>query len=90
MQGSRLRWALVTAIVAVGVLPWVVARPSTQTAGDGSRFGHTNWPFIGGDWTNSRHSTLDQINRSTVATLGTFTYECEEHPWAMGQVFVDS
>ncbi|RUA05460.1 MAG: hypothetical protein DSY84_00015, partial [Candidatus Neomarinimicrobiota bacterium] len=59
-----------TAIVAVGVLPWVVARPSTQTAGDGSRFGHTNWPFIGGDWTNSRHSTLDQINRSNVATLG--------------------
>ena len=21
--------------------------------------------------------------------VGTFTYECEEHPWAMGQVFVD-
>ena len=21
--------------------------------------------------------------------VGTFTYACEEHPWAMGQVFVD-
>ena len=66
-MSSRLRWTLAAAIVALGVLPWAVA---TQTAGDGSQFGHTDWPFIGGDWTNSRYSTLDQINRSTVATLG--------------------
>ena len=59
-----------TAIVAVGVVPWMVARPSTQQAADGSQFGNTDWPFIGGDWANSRHSTLDQINRSNVATLG--------------------
>ena len=67
MLSSRLRWTLAAAIVALGVLPWAVA---TQTTGDGSQFGHTDWPFIGGDWTNSRHSTLDQINRSNVATLG--------------------
>ena len=70
MQGSRFRWILVAAVVVVCLLPWALARPSTQTAEDGSRFGHTDWPFIGGDWTNSRYSTLDQINQNTVADLG--------------------
>ena len=55
--------------MCVLVLPWALARPSTQTAEDGSLFGHTDWPFIGGDWTNSRDSTLDQINRNAVADL---------------------
>ncbi len=25
---------------------------------------------------------------ATVDDAGTYTYHCEEHPWAMGQVFV--
>ena len=70
MLSSRLRWTLAAAIVPLSVLPWAVALPSTQTADDGSRFGHTDWPFIGGNWANSRYSTLDQVNRNTVADLG--------------------
>ena len=37
---------------------------------DGSTFAGNDWPFVGGDWTNSRYSTLDQINTETIANLG--------------------
>ncbi|MDP7692357.1 MAG: PQQ-binding-like beta-propeller repeat protein, partial [Vicinamibacterales bacterium] len=70
MLSLQLRWTLVTVTVGLCVLPWAVARTSTQSAADGSQFGHTDWPTIGGDWANSRHSTLDQINRANVSNLG--------------------
>jgi plastocyanin len=41
-----------------------------------------------GLWTSG---TLKEAESGYVRfeNAGTFTYHCEEHPWAMGQVFVD-
>ena len=49
------RWFGATALAVVG---WSLV----VHAQDGSTFASADWPFIGGDWTNSRYSTLDQIN----------------------------
>ncbi len=68
VSSTRFRWtagAVATALGAVLLAPAV----STQTR-DGSQHGHTDWPTIGGDWANSRHSTLNQINRTTINDLG--------------------
>ena len=37
---------------------------------DGRGFPGRDWPLVGGDWTSARYSTLDDINRQTVQTLG--------------------
>src|ERR1700722_14974411 len=37
---------------------------------DGRLPASRNWPVVGGDWTNSRYSTLTQINTQTVKNLG--------------------
>jgi glucose dehydrogenase len=60
-MGSRLIGA--AAALALG---WSLA----VHAQDGSTFAAADWPFIGGDWTNSRYSALDQINTATVSDLG--------------------
>jgi len=39
-------------------------------AEDGRLPAGRNWPVVGGDWTNSRYSTLTQINMQTVKNLG--------------------
>ena len=66
-RGGRVwRGALVLSLV-VG-LPVAVA--VQNEAPDGATFAAEDWPFIGGDWANSRYSTLDQINTETVADLG--------------------
>ena len=57
------RWFGATALAVVG---WSLV----VHAQDGSTFASADWPFIGGDWTNSRYSTLDQINTDTVSDLG--------------------
>ncbi len=57
------RWIGATALAVVG---WSLV----VHAQDGSTFASADWPFIGGDWTNSRYSTLDQINSDTVSDLG--------------------
>ena len=40
----------------------------------GLQRGRTDWPFIGGDWANSRYSTLDQIDTQSVANLAASTH----------------
>ena len=50
------------AIIAVAAAPTTVAVQSPE----GSTFARNDWPLICG-WTNSRYSTLDQINTETVS-----------------------
>ena len=64
----RARWIAAAALTA-GVAFLSGQAGSAQT-GDGSTFGDTDWPFIGGDWTNSRYSTLDEITTENVTGLG--------------------
>ena len=58
--------ALAASLLGAAVL---IAAPAAQTE-DGGAPGAADWPFIGGDWANSRYSTLDAINTSNVASLG--------------------
>ena len=37
---------------------------------DGRALPGRDWPLVGGDWTSARYSTLDDINRQTIHTLG--------------------
>ena len=39
-------------------------------SGDGRVRPASDWTTVGGDWTNARYSTLDQINTQTVSGLG--------------------
>src|SRR5471032_179298 len=54
-----------TAIIALGVatFPALAKEDLTKSAGK-------DWPAVGGDWNNSRFSTLDKINTTNVKTLG--------------------
>ena len=68
-MSSRHRWYGVVVVAAVVVMPVAVAVQSGSTE-DGSAFATADWPFIGGDWANSRYSALDQISIQSVANLG--------------------
>jgi alcohol dehydrogenase (cytochrome c) len=52
-----------TALIALAALPATAKTDLTKPAGK-------DWPAVGGDWNNSRFSTLDKINPSNVKTLG--------------------
>ena len=65
MARARLTPALVAAAAAVLLLG-----PSGSAQEGGRVHGGADWPFIGGDWANSRHSTLDQIHTGNVGELG--------------------
>lgn len=70
MLNSRLRWMVATTAAGLCLLLLASARPATQPTPDEGRYGHTDWPTIGGDLANSRYSTLDQINRANIGQLG--------------------
>src|ERR1700687_4746580 len=50
----------------------VTVRPQSQLSApeDGRVAPSREWPLVGGDWTNQRHSTLSQINTQNVKNLG--------------------
>jgi alcohol dehydrogenase (cytochrome c) len=54
-------------LAAILVVPGTV---HVQSGQDGRTPAGRDWPLFGGDWSNSRHSTLSQINTSNVKTLG--------------------
>jgi quinohemoprotein ethanol dehydrogenase len=45
------------------------AGASAQTTGDYRQPPAAEWPLVGGDWANTRYSTISQIDRSNVKTL---------------------
>jgi quinohemoprotein ethanol dehydrogenase len=68
MLTSHRPSSFVLAIVATaGVLALQLL--SAQTAPDFRRPASKEWPLVGGDWGNTRYSTLSQINTSTVKAL---------------------
>lgn len=61
------RWSLADVVCALLVIPVTV---SVQHDEDGCSAPGKDWPLFGGDWANSRHSTLAKINTQNVNTLG--------------------
>ena len=61
-----------TALTRSAVLAAVLAVPVSVSvqSGDGRQRPAKDWTTVGGDWTNARHSTLNQINTQTVGRLG--------------------
>jgi glucose dehydrogenase len=51
------------AAIALAAAPALAKDDFTKPAGK-------DWPVVGGDWNNSRYSTLDKINTSNVKGLG--------------------
>jgi len=66
MRGS-CRSMLVTLMTALLVVPASVA--VQQPDEDGRAFPGKDWPFVGGDWTSARYSTLGQIDTQTIKNL---------------------
>jgi quinohemoprotein ethanol dehydrogenase len=64
---ARWLWSggVVLALLVVGS-----GTVAVQSGEDGATFGHADWPFVGGDWANSRYSTLDRITTANVKDLG--------------------
>src|SRR5437870_354133 len=64
-MSSRYRWIVMAVGVGLLAMPAVIA---TQSTTDG--MAAKEWPFYGGDLTNDRYSTLDQVNTQTIKNLG--------------------
>ena len=70
-MNSRYRWLAAVILAGIVTIPGGMAvQPSIAQTEDGRTHGSTDWPFIGGDWANSRYSTLVQINTDNVTELG--------------------
>ena len=55
------------------ILIWAAATMGIsqgQSPEPGRGYPAADWPFAGGDWTSSRHSTLADITTETVGRLG--------------------
>ncbi|MEQ9449736.1 MAG: PQQ-binding-like beta-propeller repeat protein, partial [Rhodospirillaceae bacterium] len=61
-----IRIALTSMICASAM----VVAACSQEGGDWTEPAAQDWPLVGGDWGNSRFSTLDQINTANVGQLG--------------------
>ena len=57
----------IAVVVAVVVVPAIIA--IAQTTLDYRKPPGAEWPVVGGDWGNTRYSTLSQINVANVKTL---------------------
>jgi quinohemoprotein ethanol dehydrogenase len=65
------QWRPTTVSVSIVVTIFVLSSLSGLTQiKDGRTHGDANWTFIGGDWANSRYSTLKTINTKNVSKLG--------------------
>src|SRR4249919_345803 len=65
-KGEPMR-LVVAALLAVAALPAVVF---VQSDTDRRAYASRNWPVPGGDLSFTRYSTLSQINRSNIKSLG--------------------
>jgi glucose dehydrogenase/plastocyanin len=67
MHGLQRGFLCLSMVVAIALLP---AATSAQVAGgDWRQSAAANWPTVGGDWANTRYSTLSQIDTSNVSKL---------------------
>ena len=65
-----LHRSLVPALVAGSVALSGAALPAQEAPEPGRNYPAADWPFAGGDWTSSRHSTLADITTENVDRLG--------------------
>ena len=65
----RLHRGFIVAIVA-GIVALTGGLLQGQEPERGSGYPAADWPFAGGDWTSSRHSTLTAISTETIDRLG--------------------
>src|SRR5580698_10111660 len=56
-------------VFAAAVPAFIATFAAAQGAPDLRKPAGKDWPSIGGDWSNSRYSTLTQINRNNVKNL---------------------
>jgi quinohemoprotein ethanol dehydrogenase len=66
MRYSRARSIVVLGIAVLMLLPATI---SAQSGSDFRQPPGKDWPVVGGDWGNTRYSTLNQINASNVSGL---------------------
>src|SRR5438552_1792360 len=66
-MSRQQQWIGVAAFVGVLALPATVA---VQSDSNGRGPAGKEWPTVGGDWGNSRYSTLTQLTSENVAKLG--------------------
>ncbi|MYH29120.1 MAG: hypothetical protein F4137_09760, partial [Acidobacteria bacterium] len=59
----------VVALVA-GIVALTGSLHGQEAQEQGSGYPAADWPFAGGDWTGSRHSTLTDISTETIDRLG--------------------
>ena len=65
VHGMKRGWV---AVVAIGVLVLTVGLQGQVPEG-GSGYSAADWPFVGGNWSSSRYSTLSDITTETVDRL---------------------
>ena len=68
MRGLRRGVAIVVAAAGLFALAGTPQGQEAQESGRGYPAGE--WPLVGGNWSSSRYSTLDDISRDTVERLG--------------------
>ena len=65
----RLQRGFVIVLVA-GIVALTGSLQGQEAQEQGSGYPAADWPFAGGDWTSSRHSTLADISTETIDRLG--------------------
>jgi quinohemoprotein ethanol dehydrogenase len=66
----RCHWGLLTVLGAALAVPAVVGGQRSADSDDLRYPAKQEWPAVGGDWGDSRYSTLTQVNTQTVKNLG--------------------
>ena len=66
----QVRARTILAVVSVAALVLALGPSGSAQSEDGRTYGGADWPVIGGDWANSRYSTLDEIDTGNVGELG--------------------
>ena len=69
-RSSRSIYTGIGTIVVMATALLLHTLPVETQPPDGNHFAAADWPFIGGDLSNSRYSTLDQISVENVQELG--------------------
>lgn len=70
--GRTAPWLITTALALVAflALPAVRAKQSEGSSADPRKPAAQEWTLVGGDWGDTRHSSLSQINTTNIKDLG--------------------
>ena len=65
-----LRRGVVIVLAAAGIVAWPGALQAQEGPEAGRGYPSGEWPLVGGDWSSSRYSSLDDITLDTVDRFG--------------------